>query len=164
MVVVRLLLAVVVGVALLAATMPAVEHTRHHAAKTAAEGELSRIKATIRDLTHRSDPTRSGWSASRELAVSVPSEAVGSTGVDWIALGGIPGRVGPAEPPGTDLLAYSIGGTVTIVWLPSVELRIANHGRAGHGDPLVLRSAAILEFTYERGDHGPVVVVRAERL
>lgn len=144
--------------------MPAVENTRQHAAKTAAESELSRIEATIRDLTHRSDPTRPGWSASRELAVSVPSATVGSSGVEWIALGGVPDRDGPTEPPGREVLAYSIGGTVTIVRLPAVELRLADPLQGGDGAPIVLRSKAILEFTYERRANGPVIVVRAERL
>lgn len=164
MVVVRLLLALALGVALLAIAMPAVEDTRRATAKTAAEREVSRILATIRALTERSDPTRPAWTATRELPLSIPGPDYGTSGVEWIAVGGVPGKAGPNEPSGTDVLAYSVEGTVTVIRLPGVDIRVSGVGPQQDSRPLVLRDSTTLEFTYRIGPEGPIVTVRAERL
>lgn len=163
MVVVRLVLTVLLSVALLAVASPLVQDARQQSAETAADRSLSRIRGVIGELTARSDPTRDSPGAGRTLTLSIPEAGPGSVGIDWLAVGGVPGRLGPEEPPGTDLIAYSVAGSVRVIRLTAVDLRvIIDDRRRPDHVPLVLRSSTVLRFTYRTGEDGPVIIVRAQ--
>lgn len=163
MVVIRLLLTVVISAALIAVTIPVVQDARHQSAETAAEATISRICGVIDELTARSDPTEESPGAGRTLTLMIPDPTPGSVGIEWLALGGVPGRSGPKEPDGTDLISYSVDGTVHITRLPSVDLRVrTNDRRRPDHIPLVLQGSTEVRFTYRTGQNGPVIIVRTQ--
>lgn len=163
MVVIRLLLTVVLSVALVAVASPLVHDARQQSAGTAAERSVSQIRGVIDELTTRSDPTRESPGAGRTLTLSIPEASPGSVGIDWLAVGGVPDQLGPEEPSGTDLIAYSIAGSVHVIRLPSVELRVViDDTRRPDHVPIVLRSSTALRFTYRSGETGPIITVRAQ--
>lgn len=163
MAVVRVLLTVVVAAALVAVAVPLVEDARRETARTAGERALDRVADGVRALVARSDPT-TGPGARRTVTVRVPGATAGRMAVRWVAVGGLPGPRTPAEPPGTDLLAYRVAGSVRVLRLTAADLRVRTaEGRLGDGEPLVLRGRTRLVLRYRTGPTGPVVVVSAER-
>lgn len=163
MVVIRLVLTVLLAVAVLAAASPLVQDARQQSAETAGERSVSRVRGVIDELTDRSDPTANHPGAGRTLTIAIPEASSGSVGIDWLAIGGVPGRAGPEEPPGTDIIAYSVDGSVHVIRLSSVEIRVRiDEDRRPNDVPLVLRASGTLRFTYRMADDGPVIVVRAQ--
>lgn len=163
MVVIRLLLTVLIVIALLAAAAPLVQDARQQSAERAADRSISRIRGVIGELTARSDPTPYSPGAGRTLTLAIPDASPGSVGIDWIAIGGVPGRSGPEEPPGTDVIAYSVDGTVHVIRLSSIELRVRidDRRRPDH-TPFVLRNSRALRFTYRTVEGRPVIIVAAQ--
>lgn len=165
MVVVRYLLAVLLAVAIIATALPIVDDARRSTARVSADSSVDRIRGAIRELIARSDPTAAPFAAHRSLTVSLPERGAGTIGIDWIAIGGVPGRVGPAEPNDTDVIAYSVDGDVHQIVLTNIELRVVlGKQRQNDRTPLVIEDTTTLRLTYRLTDNGSVILVRSERL
>lgn len=165
MAVVRYLLAVLLALAIVATALPIIDDARRSTARVSADKSAERIRGAIRELIARSDPTATRLAARRSLTVTIPEEGAGSVGIDWIAIGGVPDRVGPTEPNGTDVIAYSVDGEVHLIVLSDIEVRaIVGTQRQNDLTPLVIEDTTTLQLTYRLVDNRPVVFVRSERL
>ncbi|MFB6112278.1 MAG: hypothetical protein ABEJ35_07070 [Halobacteriaceae archaeon] len=165
MAVIRLVLAVVLAVAFLGTAAPVLEDARQRTAESAATTTVERLRAAARRLQRSSDPASGNFVAVRTVTVALPDSGVGSSGVRWLAIGGVPGRAGPREPNGTDLIAFHVAGETHVVWVSGLEFRIGT-GPESSGDTraLVVRGQARIRLSYRRSPAGPVVQVTAERL
>lgn len=165
MAVVRYVLAVVLALAIVGTALPLIEDVRRSTARVSADQSVDRLRGVMRELVERSDPTTAPFAASRSLTITLPDRDVGTVGVDWIAIGGIPGREGPTEPNGSDVIAFSVGGEVHHIVLTDIELRVVTGDQRQRDDiPLVIEDTTTLRLTYRLDDNVSVVVVRSERL
>lgn len=165
MAVVRYLLAVVLGLAIVAAALPLIEDVRRSNARVSADQSVERIRGAIRTLVERSDPTAAPFPASRSITVTLSDEDVGTVGIDWIAIGGIPDRGKSLEPNGTDIIAFSVAGEIHRIVLSDIEIRaVTGNHRQMDGTPLVIEDTTTLRLTYRLDGNRSVVLVRSERL
>lgn len=164
MAVVRLVLAVVLGMALIAVSLPAIESVRTMRAETAADTAVSDIRRAMDSLT-QSDPTADITGARRALTVTLPQEAIGRAAVEWLAIGGVPNRTGPVEPVGGDVISYQIAGVVHVVRLTETDIRIVRNGaRREDRIPLRITGDQPLYLSYRIGPKGPLILVSTQRL
>lgn len=165
MAVVRYVLAVVLALAIVGTALPLIDDVRRSTARASADQSVERLRGAIRALVERSDPTVAPFAAGRSITITLPDRDVGTVGVDWIAIGGIPDRVGPTEPNGSDVIAYSVAGEVHHVVLSDIELRVITRSQRQTDEiPLVIDASTTLRLTYRLDGNLSVVVVRSERL
>jgi len=154
---VRVLLAVLVAAALVAAAMPAVEDAQQGVAATATERETGRLSDAIRTIRRTSDPVPRGVPGARRLVtVDLPA---GSGDAPTLRVGG-----GDADPTldgnHSDVLTYDVppgtGGRETV----DVDLRVVRDGAVGADDEgLVLRGRQTVVLRYVLVDDEPTVTV-----
>lgn len=144
----RVVLGTLLAVAVVGASVPAVDSARIEATDSRLRGELTSVRAAIADLLVRDDPTR-GPGARRVLTVRLPRRSWGQAGTARVALG--------VAGPGGDVLAWQArGGGRRTLRLPA-RLRAP-----GEADALVLRRPGrhrlVLALVPDDGE--PVVTVR----
>ena len=83
---IRVVLAVAVGAALLGAAVPAVETVRVSHADARVAGTLDRVEAAARTLAERNDAVRAPGGARRVLTLHLPRGTWGTSGVDHFAV------------------------------------------------------------------------------
>lgn len=139
----RVVLARLLAVAVVGASVPAVDSARVEATDSRLRGELTSVRAAVADLLVRDDPTR-GPGARRVLTVRLPHRSWGQAGTARVALGG-------------DVLAWRArSGSRHTLRLPA-RLRTTDEA-----DALVLRRPGrhrlVLALVPDDGE--PVVTVR----
>ena len=83
---IRVVLAVAVGAALLAAAVPAVETVRVSHADARVAGALDRVEAAARTLAERNDAVRGPGGARRVLTLHLPRGTWGTAGLEHFAV------------------------------------------------------------------------------
>lgn len=156
----RVVLAVLLGVALLAAAAPAVDDARERRTAELAGAELSRVSERATGLAASDAATRDG-AARRVLRVSIPDAGPASARIDYAAVGGVPGCGSPRDTAAGDVVAYRLrGGDPHVAPVP-VDLRAVTDGRVrDDATPLVLQGDASLTLTLVAADGTTRVRVR----
>jgi len=162
--VLRAVLAVALAVALLAASLPAVDRARRDHADSQVRGQLERLATAARALAARNDPVPVGDAgATRALTLRLPARGWRSAGVAYVAIGGVPGNATTDTPDG-DVLAWRLaGGPPRVVRVEGVAVHtVADDRIAPDGRPLVLRESGRhrVELSLVRHRGRPVVLVR----
>jgi len=155
----RVVLAALLALALVAAAMPAVEAARERRAADGAESTLTRVveRATALAATEEATP---GAAARRSLDLSAPDGGVATAAVDYLAVGGVPGCGSPRDTDGGDVVAYRLrDGHPRVAHLP-VDLRVVAAGTLRDDDePLVVRGDARLALALATVDGRRTVLV-----
>jgi hypothetical protein len=161
--VLRVVLAVVLAVAVLAVALPVVERARTQRSADLAEGSLARVAERATGLA-ATDEATGGGAARRVVSVTVPAGGPGTTRVAYLAVGGAPDCATPRDASGGDVVAYRLRGGPTRVRHLPVDLRVRTDGRLrDDDDPLVLRDDARLVLSLVGTDGGSRVVVERDR-
>jgi len=150
--VIRVVLAAALAVALLAASLPAVDDARADRTATALDASLERVERATADLATSEAPTAAGVAGARRVvAVRLPPSSWTSAPVAWLSLGGRPGG------PPADVLAYSVADR------PPETVDVEGVDLVTPDGPVVLREpgrhAVALELVWRDGR----AVVRASR-
>lgn len=156
----RVVLAVLLAVALLGVSLPAVETARVERSATAVEGDLAAFETTVRDLATAADPaTELDGAARRTVTVEVPRGSLTTAPVEFVAVGGLP-EESVSLQDGSSVLAYRVGGTTHVRRIP-VEVRVLGpDGDLGPpGEPLVLRESKQVTLLLLERNGDPVVAV-----
>jgi hypothetical protein len=130
----RAVVAVVLGAALLATTLPAVETAKHQRTETQVAGELDRLESAVADLRARDQATVEPG-ARRVVTVHIPHRDWTHAGVSYVALGGRPVDA-RGDRNGTTFAWRIDGGEERTNHVTGVRVEAA--GMAGDR-PLVLR-------------------------
>lgn len=108
----RTVLAVVLAAALVATANPALESARTTRTERLVAGELDGIETAARSLVREESPAPLGDPAPRRtLAVSIPGESPTTAPVEYVALGGRPGKAPAEEPPAADTPERDVFGS-----------------------------------------------------
>jgi hypothetical protein len=128
--VIRVVVAAALAVALLAASLPAIEDARIERTATDLDATLSRVERAAADLATNEAPTPGDLAGARRIVdVRLPPPSWTSAPVTWVSLGGRPGG------PPADVLAYRIAGRPPdVIDLRGVDLIVPE-------GPVVLRDA-----------------------
>jgi len=140
--VLRVVVAVLLAVAVLGTSLPAVDAARVEAADTHLHGELTAVRTAVADLLVRDDPA-SGPGARRVVTVDVPGRSWGHAETERVALGG-------------GVLAWRVDGGRRHTLRAPGRLRVADGSAV-----LVLRRPGQhrLTLALARDERGPVVTV-----
>lgn len=152
---IRVLLAAVLSVAVLGASLPAVADARADRTATALDADADRLAAAGTALAYDSDPTRDPSVApARAVTFSLPTPTWTSAGAEFVAAGGVPGGSGNRS-----VVTYRVGDRETTrrLSLP-VPLRTPD-------GPVVLRGRGDRSVTLSlrATPDGPVVAVSRPR-
>ena len=145
----RLVLAVILAGALLAATAPALEDGRTASIDRRLRGELRSLRNAMRELARTNDPVAPGRRGARQVVELAVPEGAAAAAVEYVELGG----------DGGSTLAYALaGGSRHEIRLDRVDLRTTGSDPG----PLVLREGGSYRLALElvRVDGEPAVVVR----
>ncbi|WP_135851645.1 DUF7311 family protein [Halorussus salinus] len=157
----RLLLAVAVAVALVAAATPAIDRARVSRAELLAERDADRLAAAATALAAEESP-----GARRTVTVSLPPRSPTAAAV-LLAIGGVASGEKVEDSPERDVLAFSIAGGPRRVRRVGTDLRVVRDGAVAESDAaaLVLRGGETYAVTLRlrRVDGRLTVVVSAER-
>jgi hypothetical protein len=142
--VIRVVLAAALSVALLAASLPAVDDARADRTATALDATLSRVERAAVDLATSEAPTPAGVAGARRVVdVRLRPSSWTSAPVAWVSLGGRPG--GPPE----DVLAYSVADR------PPETVDVEGVDLVAADGPVVLRGpgrhVVVLELVWRDG-------------
>jgi hypothetical protein len=153
----RLVLAGVLGVALLAAAAPAVDDARATNADRQVRRQVDGMTDAAASLAERSDPVPPHLpGARRTVTVTLPDDTPSSTALDYLAVGGAPTGVNAPDPRDGDVVVYRLDGQRPRVVRVDVDLRATADA---DDSPVVLRDDATLVLRLVRHDGRPVVVV-----
>mgnify|MGYP000438608642 CR=1 FL=1 len=164
----RLVLAVALAVALVAAATPALDDARATRTERLAERELDRIEAAATTLASEDAP-----GARRTLAVSLPDRSPTTAALDVVAIGGVPDEesvqgqsVRANDSAERDVMAFRVAGAPRHVRRVGTDLRVVRDGAVAESDAtaLVLRGGESYAVTLRlvRLDGRPTVVVSAD--
>ena len=167
---IRLVLAAVLSVALLATATAALEDARRSRSETLADGSVARVADTVTELpAEESSVTAWPDAARRVVEVGVPPGGIAETRVSYVAIGGVPGESVEADTDDGDVLAYRLAGGDPRVQRVPVDLRALldqpsderdRQVLAPDDEPLVFRSTTTVEFGLLQRRGRPVVVAR----
>jgi hypothetical protein len=151
--VIRVALAAALTVALLAASLPAVDDARTERTRARLAADVDRIQRAARDLASSDDATGVDTAGARRVVrIRLPASTWTSAPVAWVSVGGVPG--GPAR----DVLAYRLADR------PPRTVAVEGIAFRTPGGPVVLRGSGrqtvVLELVRVEGR--PVVRVTAE--
>lgn len=160
----RIVLAVVLVVAICSVSYPAIDAVRRDRAAYRADAELADVSRSMADLADETtvpfDDTEPRG-ARRMVTLSLPAESVTSGGIEFVAIGGIPGHRRSRKDDFGDVLAYRVeGGTTHVRHLP-FDVRVATSSEADHElvvrpdeKPLVIRAPARRDVALLLVDYG----------
>ena len=165
---VRTALAVVLAVAVCGLAAPAVEDARTTAAERSVEGELGRLSRAMHSVAGDDAVPIGRRGARRVVTLALPPASPTSSGVAFVALGGVPGRRHPKDVRGDVLSHRAAGGRVRVRRVPfDVRVAVRNDGWQVRSDvrPLVVRRSGrtriLLRLVRYRG-RSTVLVARAD--
>ncbi|MFB6094002.1 MAG: hypothetical protein ABEJ77_03580 [Halanaeroarchaeum sp.] len=149
--IVRVLLAAIVGAALVATALPVVEDARHDAARAATDRATTRLADAMERLVRSGDPVPLGMSGGRRvLAVDLPPDVVLTIGAGDDALDG----------PGSDVVTAVVQSTtIGPVRVPVDVRRRGTDGLRPDGAGLAVRGHERLVLRYRTVGGTPTVVV-----
>ncbi|RBI63638.1 hypothetical protein DMJ13_03660 [halophilic archaeon] len=147
---VRTALAVVLAVAICGLAAPAVEDARTTGAERSVERELGRLSRAMQAVESDDAVPVGHRGARRVVTPAIPAASPTSAGVEFVAVGGVPGRRHPKDARG-DVLAYRVADGRTRVRHVPFDVRVATRD----GDwrvrpdarPLVVRSSGRTRIT-----------------
>ncbi len=145
---IRAVLATLLAVALVGASLPAIDEGRRDHAETVVGTELDRVERAAGDLLASDDPTDVG--ARRVITLNLPTRSWADADVDAVTIRG--GR----DAPAARFTWRVAGGQRRVRNLPDLPLRTPD------GDPLPLESAGRhrLVLSLDGPRTAPVVTVR----
>lgn len=150
----RVLLAVVLTVALVASAAPAIETAQQARADHRLSSAADRIQTNAEALARHSDPVPLGVPAGRRLVrVDLPEDPPGGN----IRIGNVSDEAGSVE--GNAIVTQVPDGPRSIHPVGVPLLVQSRPDDAGAGDTLVLREDGYLRLAYRLVDGEPVVVV-----
>lgn len=160
----RAVLATALAVALLAASLPPIDQARRDNADAQVRSQLERLSTAAREISAHDDAVPVGTAgARRTLTLRIPSRGWRATGVDHVAIGGVPGNA-TTDTGRSDVLAWRVtGGPRRILRIEGVDLHTVVDGRVSSDErPLVVRAPGrhVLELSLVRRRGGTVVLVR----
>ena len=144
---IRVVLAVAVGAALLAAAVPAVETVRVSHADARLSGAVDRVEAAARSLAERNDAVTAPGGARRVLTLHLPRGTWGTAGVEHFA-------VRPHPLGNRTVVRWRVGGGET------VERRLDAVAIEPTGDGFTRRDGGRLRVRLVLLDRGEERVVR----
>lgn len=158
----RAVLAVALAVALLAASLPAIDGARRDHADREVGSQLRQVGATLERFAARNDPVPPrGAGARATVRLHLPGRTWGTARVAYVAVGGAKNATDPA---GSDVLAWRVaGGPERTLRVDGIDLQVGGDGRIGpDGEPLVLHEPGRhrLVLALVSRDGRPVVLVR----
>ncbi|ADQ68024.1 hypothetical protein C499_16117 [Halogeometricum borinquense DSM 11551] len=148
---IRVVLAAVLAVAVLGASLPAVEDARADRTATRVDTSVERLSAAGSALAYGSDATSDAAVApTRTVTFSLPSPTWTSAGIDYVAVGGQPGGQGNRS-----VVTYAVAGGTEITRRLSLPVAL----RTPNG-PIVLRGYGDrpISVALRRTADGPVLV------
>ncbi len=156
----RVVLAVLLAVAVLAAVSPAVDQARRDRAVGVVEADLARIEAASAALAATEERTGAAApGARRVVTVRVPPGGPTSARVAYVAIGAAPDREGDDAADG-DVVAIGVAGREPRIRRLDVDLRVAGRDDAA----LVLRRPGTHRLVLRpTADGEAVAVARLER-
>jgi hypothetical protein len=135
----RVVVAVVLASALLAASLPGIELAARERSEATLTADADRLRTAIADLRHRETAVGNGPGARRVVTVEIPARFRTTTGVTALSLGGAPGQARSVSRSAVDLAWRVHGGEVKTRRLPGVRVAHYRDGRI-RDEPLVLES------------------------
>lgn len=158
----RLLLAVALAVALVAAATPAIDSARVSRSELLVERDADRLAAAATTLAAEESP-----GARRTVTVSVPARSPTAAAVT-LTVGGVAGRdEDVTDSTTTDVLAFRVAGGRRHVHRVGTDLRVVRDGEVAESDAaaVLLRGGETYAVTLRlrRVDGRRTVVVAAER-
>lgn len=156
---VRLVLAVIVALALLASAIPLVEQAQRARGEQQVESSVDTVRETASRLARRNDPVPSGVPGARtRVRIDLPENA----GPVVLRIGAGFGRPGSNKDDtnDTDLLSYRVDGGERRTVPVDVDIR-ARHGpeMRSDSDALVIREDTTITMGYRLVEGAPVVTV-----
>lgn len=156
----RVVVAVVLTVALLAVTLPALETARHDRSAQRVQGELDGLTAVIRDVHTREDAVPAGRAGARRVVtIRLPARTWTDAGVEYVAIGGSPPDTGMDERTKTTF-AWQVTGQRP----HERRLDIPVEGGPPNEGPLIIRSPGVHRLAISRVRRGNRTVVVVQRL
>lgn len=158
----RVVLAVLLAAALVGVGTTALGEVRRERAHELVDGETADLADAIENLARTEAATaRRADAARRVLAVGVPTGSPTTAPVEYVSLGGVPGRAVPGDDRSRDVVAYQVrGGEPRLRWLP-VDVRLPGRdGLRPDDDALVLERPAQLVLSLVRRAGRAVVLAR----
>lgn len=150
----------VLAVVLIGTTIPILEDARRSTARTNAAELLDRIERAIRALVAHSDPTRVLSGASRTIDLTYPRKQIGSAGVAWVAVGGIPGQTETPFGPHANRLGYQVAGETVVRRVEGAAIRVSIDGEVQPaGTPLIVRGDTRLVLSYRQYHSEPIILI-----
>ncbi|WP_435345410.1 DUF7311 family protein [Haloarchaeobius sp. HRN-SO-5] len=143
---IRVLLAVAVTLALVAAATPAIDAARESRSERLVRTDLAAVERAATGLLASEEPTP-GAGARRVVSVRLPDGTPTTSSVDWVAIGGRPG----ADDPDPHVLAYAVAGRQPRTVSLPVPVKTG-------GDPLVLHGPGTYELELTLHEDGVQVV------
>jgi hypothetical protein len=159
----RVVVAVVLASALLAASLPGVELAARERSEATLTAEADRLRTAIADLRHRESAVSNGPGARRVVTVQIPARSRTDAGVAALALGGVPEQSSPRSRSAVDLAWRVDGGDVTTWRLPGVRVVHYRDGRV-RDEPLVLESPGEHRIALTRVEHDDERLIAVQRL
>lgn len=138
--IVRVALAMLVAVALVAVSTPAVEDARTTRSAEHVRTELGGLERAIHGLAAEEDATTGPALGPRRVRqVTIPRASFATAPIEWVALGGYPDEPSPRDRDDTDVLVAAIEGGPTVRVVVAIDLRMIADGSVHPDDePLVL--------------------------
>ena len=159
----RVVVAIVLASALLAASLPGIELAARERSEASLKAETDRLRAAIADLRHRESAVGAGAGARRIVTVELPARSRTAAGEATLALGGVPGQARPDGRSAIDL-AWRVGeGAVTTRRLPGVTVVHYRDGRV-RGGSLVLEAPGPHRIALTRVERDGETLIGVRRL
>jgi hypothetical protein len=167
--VIRVVLAVLLAIALLAVSTTALEYARTARSDRLADGEVGELTDAVAELRGGEEGVPGADHAARRVVdVAVPAGGVGTAPVSYVAIGGVPGRSLANDTDERDVVASRLeGGPVRRRWVPVAVRTPGPESTAGDetfvefapdDEPLVLRQPSTVELSLVRRGGRPVVL------
>lgn len=160
----RVVVSVVLALALLGISQPAIEQARETAAERAVVRELARVETAIAELRTEDAVPYGQPGARRVVTLSLPTRAFASAGVEYVSIGAPPDK----RSNDSDLLASRVSGRSPQAIRVEADLRVErSRGKARWlaDEPVLIRTGGRvrLVLTPVRHEGKRIIVVQQGR-
>jgi len=155
----RVVVAIVLAVALLAVSLPALETARHDHSEQRVSAALDRLTATVQDVHAREAAVGEGMDGARRVVtVRLPARTWTDAGIEYLAIGAHPDRHGVDETNESTFVWQVTGNEPRERRLTDIPVEADTDGGE---NPLVIREPGIhrLAVTVSERRNRTVVVV-----
>ncbi|MFB6069611.1 MAG: hypothetical protein ABEJ76_01200 [Halanaeroarchaeum sp.] len=151
--IVRVVLAVLVAAALIAAAAPAIGDARDGVATADVQREAHEVADAVATLSRRNDPVPRGVPGSRRILTVDPPSGT------RVGIGGVPSAK-PADGDGTDVVSWvSRSGATGLERLPVDARAVGSRGVLADDRGIVIRERSRLRLAYVLVDGEPTVTL-----